>query len=545
MIRAALYARYSSDRQREQSIEDQFRVAQRLAEQHGLEVVARFSDAAISGGTAQRPGYQSMLKAARAHEFDVVVSEDTSRLWRNLAEQAPRLAELSDLGVHVITQDLDTRHESAEIMGAVGGAMASTYRKEIGRRTRRGLEGLARSGKSAGGKAYGYTSAAAAGREQRVINPEQAPVVRRIFELYADGVSPRAIAAQLNNDSVPSPGSSWRRIQRRTDRKWLASAIHGDINRGSGILNNESYRGVVVWNRTRWLRSAADSAHRRSVANPRSEWIEQRDDSLRIVSDELWGRVKARQTERSRDVGVRVKAGLRRHVRPSKHLLSGLLRCAACEASFVLSNGQRYQCATHVNGDACEVSLSLPRDRAERIIIDCVETELLDPAKLSELEARYRTAASRPAVDHSQRIAELASEVQNITDAIAKGLLSDALATRLQAAEAERSRLQAVQAATSGEHRKMPWLPVEKRAALMKQRLAKGGDIARGVLREVFPESIWLQPDSSGRFLWACFSDGVGAALFDQEDIADFFPTVRESACMVAGAGFEPATFGL
>src|SRR5665213_1966083 len=111
-----------------------------------------------------------------------------------------QVAELSDLRIHVITHDLDTRHESAEIMGAVGGAMASTYRKEIGRRTRRGLEGLARNGKSAGGKAFGYISATAAGKGQRVIDPEQAATVRRIFELYADGVSPRAIAAQLNSD---------------------------------------------------------------------------------------------------------------------------------------------------------------------------------------------------------------------------------------------------------------------------------------------------------------------------------------------------------
>src|SRR5579863_8972820 len=159
-MRAGLYARYSTDLQREQSIEDQFRVAERLAERHGFAVVARFSDQAISGGTAQRPGYQKLLTAARRRELDVIVAEDTSRLWRNLAEQSPRLAELADLGVHVVTHDLDTRHESAEIMGAVGGAMASAYRKEIGRRTRRGLEGLARNGRSAGGRSYGYLPAA-------------------------------------------------------------------------------------------------------------------------------------------------------------------------------------------------------------------------------------------------------------------------------------------------------------------------------------------------------------------------------------------------
>ena len=149
-MRAALDARYSTDMQRGEPIDDQFRVCERLAERHGFELSARFHDAAISDGTTARPGYQQMLTAARAHEFDVIVAEDTSRLWRNLAEQSPRLAELSDLGLHVVTHDLDTRHESAEIMGAVGDAMASAYRKEIGRRTRRGLEGLARQKKPTG-----------------------------------------------------------------------------------------------------------------------------------------------------------------------------------------------------------------------------------------------------------------------------------------------------------------------------------------------------------------------------------------------------------
>ena len=106
-MRAALYARYSTDMQSEASIADQHRVCERLAKQHGFRVITKFSDAAISGGTTARPDYQRMLDAARRREFDVIVAEDTSRLWRNLSEQAPRLAELADLDVHVVTHDLD------------------------------------------------------------------------------------------------------------------------------------------------------------------------------------------------------------------------------------------------------------------------------------------------------------------------------------------------------------------------------------------------------------------------------------------------------
>jgi hypothetical protein len=188
-------------------------------------------------------------------------------LWRLLAEQAPRLAELADLDVHVVTHDLDTRQESAAVLSAVVGSMAEQYRKEIGRRTRRGLEGVARAGKCAGGRSYGYVPQAQSGTGQIEIHETQAEVVRRIFEMYASGMAPRSIAARLNAEAVPSPGSSWDRTVRRK-AGWLASAIHGDAKRGTGILNNEAYAGRVVWNRVRWVRSASDSSKRRCVVNP-------------------------------------------------------------------------------------------------------------------------------------------------------------------------------------------------------------------------------------------------------------------------------------
>src|SRR5215468_5068949 len=147
VMRAAIYARFSTDKQSENSIADQIRVCERMAERYGFEVVERFSDAAVSGGTAYRPGYQRLLEAARHRVIDVIVAEDISRLWRLLAEQAPRLAELRDLGVHVVTHDLDTRQDNAGILGAVNGAMSEQYRQEIARRTRRGLDGRARHGR--------------------------------------------------------------------------------------------------------------------------------------------------------------------------------------------------------------------------------------------------------------------------------------------------------------------------------------------------------------------------------------------------------------
>src|SRR5260370_28191270 len=96
----------------------------------------------------------------------------------------------------------------------------------------------------------------------RQIAETQAREVRRICVGYAAGKRPRWVGEQLNEEGVSSPGADWHRTKRRRDGKWLASAIHGDPNRGSGILNNDMYIVRYVWNQWR----------RRKV--PRSRYIE-------------------------------------------------------------------------------------------------------------------------------------------------------------------------------------------------------------------------------------------------------------------------------
>jgi site-specific DNA recombinase len=460
-MKCALYARFSTEKQSEASIEDQFRVSERIAERHMFAVIARFSDAAISGGTAHRPGYQKLLAAARRREFDVIVAEDTSRLWRNLAEQAPRLAELTDLGIAVVTHDLDTRHESAEILGAVGGAMATAYRKEIGRRTRRGLEGLARNGKPTGGRAYGYAGAALTGTGQIEICEAQAAIVRRIFQMFADGHSPRAIASALNRDRIPSPSLTWKRLSRRK-QGWVGSAIHGNPARGLGILNNDLYRGVAIWNRSRWIRSAADSSKRRQVQNPPAEWIVRSDERLRIVPEELWQRVKQRQADQAQRIGDRVRKGMlkgnaARTGAGPKYLISGLLRCGHCGSSYAIAGRGIYKCSGHTSGGValCANDAILRREVVEAEVVSGIKRDLRSPAVIEEICGRVRAAmrnlpkAKTP--DNAARIAQLKAQIGNLADAIASGMLSTSptLAARLAAAEGELERLIAVRTAPS------------------------------------------------------------------------------------------------
>lgn len=286
------------------------------------------------------------------------------------------------------------------------------------------------------------------------IDPKQAEVVRWIFEQYAAGWSALRIAVDLNNRVVASPGSGWNRSSRRK-AKWVTSAIAGDKRKGTGILNNETYRGVVIWNRARWVRSAVNSMQRRTILNPRSEWIERQDERLRIVSDDLWQRVKERQRRVSGRIGERVSRGIsrenaKRTGRGPKHLFSTLLQCGQCSANFVVVDAASYGCSSYKHGGraACSNDFRVKRNLLEDGLLAGIRRELLAPEVLAEFKKRVmkRLAEEQraPLVDR-KRISELKDQVANLAEAIATGALksSPALAGRLAAAEEELERLRA------------------------------------------------------------------------------------------------------
>jgi site-specific DNA recombinase len=308
-----------------------------------------------------------------------------------------------------------------------------------------------------GGRSYGYTPAAKSGTQQIEIDPAQALIVRRIFEMFAIGHSPRTIAGKLNDERVPSPGASWGRESRRKSG-WVASAIYGDSKRGTGILANPIYIGQVIWNRTRWIRSATDSSKRRHVPNPKSEWISRQDERLRIISDELWQVAQARQKSQVLAIGNRVKAGMtkaaaQRTGAGPKFLLSSLLRCAHCGSSYAIAGRDVYACSGFTNSDGtlCTNDARLGRQTAEFEVLAGIKRQMLSPEVQDEICRRVRAEMREPAAkvpDSQPRIDQLKTEIGHIVEAIAGGVLrpSPALATRLATAEAEVVELEAAEA---------------------------------------------------------------------------------------------------
>ncbi len=411
MMKAALYARYSTDKQTDASIDDQFRECERVARSAGFDVVARFEDKGVSGGTADRPGYQALLSATRRKEFSVIVVEDISRLWRNRAEFGPRSAEFEDFDVHCVTAvGDDTRRDGWGLVIQIKQAVAEHARREASYRTRRGLEGKAIKGESAGGRAYGYRPASQSASGQVEIIETEAAVVRRIFELYAGGISSRAIAERLNCENIPSPGATWRRTDTgehaKRRGKWVSSAIHGDPKRGYGILNNERYLGRLNWGRLQWKRGATNSKKRVAVVADTALMVRREDPRLRIIPDELWERVKLRQSaQASRSTSAEAStAG-----RPATSLLSGLLACGECGSRFIARNQRSYQCASRVYGgpSACSNQIVVPREKAEAAIVNYLAVDLLSPEAIEIAKREYQAAVLEEAKRKHQDTAEL------------------------------------------------------------------------------------------------------------------------------------------
>jgi hypothetical protein len=177
-------------------------------------------------------------------------------------------------------------------------------------------------------------------------------------------------------------------------------------------------------------------------------------------------------------------------------------------------------------------------------MLESIREDLSDPAVIDEFERRFQAAMRRtrqpPKADNGKRRTQVQKEIANLTDAIASGALrsSTALAQRLQAAESELTLLDA-QGAMKLPSTVQVVPNVRGRFIAMVHGLAeilmRDPERGREELRGILGEKIKLRPDKSGRFLWAEYSLGLSALL----------PKQSNADIVVAGAGFEPATFGL
>lgn len=194
MTRAAIYARYSSHSQREESIEDQVRVCREEAGRAGDEVVAVYSDSAMTGTNDVRPGFRRMLSAGVRGEFEVLYIYKQDRFARNRYDAATNKAKLRKAGVRIVSV-AERIPDGAEgvLMESLLEGLAEYYSANLSENIRRGMEGNAMRCMTNGRPLYGYRTGAD-GRYE--VDPETGPIARRVFELYAGGASMMAAARE-------------------------------------------------------------------------------------------------------------------------------------------------------------------------------------------------------------------------------------------------------------------------------------------------------------------------------------------------------------
>lgn len=522
--KVALYARYSSDKQREASIEDQFRNCERACDARRWNIVNQFFDEAQSGAKTDRVGYQKLLAAARLKEFDVIVVDEISRLWRDQEEQARAVKLLEYLGVHIVgvSDGVDTRSGGYRLLLSIRGAMNEEARREIGWRTHRGQEGQAQKGLRAGGRVYGYRNVRVDDGVRLEVDPDQAGWVRWIFERYAEGWSPRKIASELNCRDVPPPGAGWKRKHRQC-LGWAQSAILGDAKRGFGILRNPLYAGVCVWNRTRRVVNP-ETGTRRHEMRPLSERVRLEAPDLRIVPQTLWNQVQ-NQLERRRLASGQVGRGKkRRGGRGPKYPFSGLLRCGVCGGHYTMANDRNYSCANHRDrgGRVCPNGLVVKRSIVESRILEAIKRDLFKPealkrfrkrvAELEVMRAKRKLDDAAPAqIDQANR------RIRNIVEAVKDGRHSQALMDELARLEAERERLQSqtrLEASRQeGVAKLLPRLDevLQGLVSGLETVLIQDSDRARRLLQALVGEEIPLRPH--GAYLEAELSENYAGLL--------------------------------
>ncbi|WP_222869716.1 recombinase family protein [Roseobacter fucihabitans] len=550
IVKIALYARYSSDNQRDASIADQFRVCRLHAEKQGWTIVEEYSDHAVSGASLLRPGIQALIEDALRGRFSLVLSEAMDRLSRDQEDIAGLHKRMAYADVKIVTL---SEGEITHLHVGLKGTMNALFLKDLADKTRRGLRGRVEMGKSGGGNAYGYdvvkkfSSEGEPIRGDRTINEYEAGVIRRILTDYVSGKSPKRIATELNKDGIRAPSGG----------DWGFSTINGNAKRGTGILNNEIYIGRLIWNRQRFLKDP-DTGRRQARMNPEDEWIIHEVPELRIVDDDLWASVKERQSQLKHKRGGELTSENHfRDRRRPKYLFSGLTKCACCGGGYTMISADLVGCATARNKGTCDNRKNIRRDHLEDRVLGALRHHLMEPALFKEFcdeftrEMNLLRMEGRAAIDAAaSEVKQIDRELDRLVDVILKGGAADRINDTMIELETRKKELEAVLANADEPapllHPEMAGfyrLQVEKLHSSLQDEIEAKRLEATEILRSLVDEIILTPTDDEMLIdVRGDLAGILGISLKRKK------PTTRAGQSqfeLVAGVGFEPTTFRL
>ena len=401
-MKAVIYARYSSDSQREESIEGQLRECTEYAERNGITVLRSYIDRALSARTADRPEFQNMIKDSEQKLFDVVLIWKLDRFSRDRYDSAHYKRILKKNGVKVVSvkENISDGPEGIILESMLEG-YAEYYSAELSEKIQRGQKENALKGRNnGGGIPLGYLL----GNEQKlVLDPVTAPLVREIFQRYADGEIVRTIVEDFNRRGLktksgkPFSPNSFNRILK--NRKYIGEYRYQDVIIPGGVPA--------------------------------------------ILSDDVFYQVQAR-LEKNKRAPATAKADI-------DYLLTTKLFCGLCERMMVSESGTShtgdkhyyYKCAGAKRKKGCKKK-SVKKDFIERAAVILTVNRVLRDEEISRiadsiLALQNSEDTTIPAL--KKQLADTERGIENMLNAIQQGVLTSSTKERLEALEKQRDDL--------------------------------------------------------------------------------------------------------
>ena len=404
-MNGVIYARYSSHNQREESIEGQIRRCKEFAEQNNITIIGEYIDRAITGKTDKRDSFQRLIADSERGRFQAIIMYTLDRFARNRYDAAHYKAKLKKNGVRLFyTEQSITDEPEGIILESVLEGMAEYYSENLSRGVKRGMHENALKCMITGGyMPLGYKKTEDKHYE---IDPATAPIVREIFDLYANGKSQRQIVDILNE-------KGYKTVRGKPFK-------FGSL---SSILTNKKYIGLYSF-----------------------DDVEIENGIPAIVDKETFDKAQDMLKRNKRTTG-RMKA-------PATYMLTGKLYCGHCGSTMVGESGTSgtgiiynyYKCSDRKKHRGCTKKVE-KKNFLEETVVRETTYQIMQPGVIEGIAENVAKLAEKE-FNNKSRLISLQNElnqtqtaISNLLKLVEKGIDTDDVGKRLLDLNAVKSGL--------------------------------------------------------------------------------------------------------
>ncbi len=423
-MNVALYARYSSDNQRTESIDAQLRYLKDFCKDNKYSIVKIYTDEALSGTSDNRPKFLQMINDAKLQLFDAIIVHKLDRFARNRYDSAFYKREVKKYGVKIISalEKFDDSPESIILESVIEG-MNEYYSANLSREVMKGMKETAYECKHTGGKPpFGYDVAE---NKKYIINEYEASIVKDIFKMYLDGNGYSQIIDSLKG------------VKTKTGNEFSKSSINN-------ILSNEKYTGTYVFNK---YKRVTINGKKKNILNDEKDIIKIEGGIPSIISKEIFNKVSVKREKN--------KKAFRNYNSKRNYVLSGLVKCGLCGASMVGSSGiegrnkreyVRYKCNAKKNKRNCKCK-DINKDVLDKMVIECIENEItknIDTLtdNIYEYSKKKNKSSDNDLKIYEKKLKDTDIKINNILKVIMDGNFHASLDQKLTDLEDEKKRLE-------------------------------------------------------------------------------------------------------